>query len=125
MARPFLASTLPERSPVAFFTTIILAARGSCWGPSLGVSPGPGLPLARSTSRPASSHLVGEAGGRGRLDAVVCVSPHLHMSAQDLAGISCNYRRGVDYGHEFPSALWGVHRQRECPRPSRRPWCLE
>src|SRR5438445_7439828 len=57
MARLFLASTLPERSRVAFFTTIIRAARGSCWGPSLGVSPGPGLPLARSTPRLASSSL--------------------------------------------------------------------
>src|SRR5207247_6528765 len=56
MARLFLASTLPERSRVAFFTTIIRAARGSCWGPSLGVSPGPELPLARSTPRLAPAY---------------------------------------------------------------------
>jgi len=31
---------------------------------------------------------------------------------------------GVDYWDELPSTLWGVHCQRECPRPSGRPWCL-
>src|SRR5262249_1807983 len=114
MARPFLASTLPERSLVAFFTTIILAAQGSCWGLSLGVSPGPGLPLARSTSSAAhgawticstsaslagamsrTQYPAGGACGRSRLDAVVAFVCH-HDSrimfrslllAQSLEGI--------------------------------------
>ena len=69
--------------------------------------------------------------GRTRRTATVqplwqglCLSPHLHLSAL-TAGTSCDYRRWVDYGHEFPPTLRGVHRERECPRPSRCPWCLE
>src|SRR4029453_15959060 len=76
MARPFLGSTLLEKSPVVFFTTIIPAVRGSCWGPSLGVLPGPGLPLSRSTRRLAVAHLVGGVCGRGRLNAVVAFVCH-------------------------------------------------
>src|SRR5215813_13549021 len=98
MARSFLASTLPERSLVAFFTTIILAVRGSCWGPSLGISPGPGLPLARSTSSAAPGCCAllivsRQYGGRHQPYAVPAKLAGAMSRTQYLAGGTCGRGR--------------------------------